>query len=116
MLLLLPVLSWAGADVLITANQQAQWVSLPPEMYAPLGIVSIQIPEVKKPLQFGLGSLRLGVIIFTGVFLFIGVGLYSMVYAIFYRFMAPPRYQGFDSPPVGPYRPDRDLYSRSRRK
>jgi len=115
-LVILPIIAFAAADVFITWNQKAHLLPLPPEMYQRIGLVAYTIPITNKLLSFNFGSLRLGDVLFTIIWFLLGLGIFTLVYSVFYRFMAPPRYVGYDSPPVKKYRKRTDQGKVGRRR
>lgn len=104
-LILIPIMGYAGAVEFIQFNERTATVPLPYQMYQPTGFVGIVAEEAGNvPIGFYV-SVKLGIVIFTGIFAAVGFGFYTFVYALIYRMVAPPRYVGYDSPPVGKYRP-----------
>jgi hypothetical protein len=104
-ILILPVIAYAAADLFIPANSQSNVIPLPVQFYQQIGTVDINISFINFSYAINFGRLTWGVLAFTGIFWLIGLGLLSLVYSLLYRFTAPPRYIGYDSPPVGKYRP-----------
>lgn len=106
MILLIILMSYAAADLLVQANNQTyHWTRFPANINAVVVIPRIQIPYTIIDFTIGkislLGSdVRYITLIFWGAFLFVGFGILTVLYAIIYRFLGPPRYNRFDSPPV----------------
>jgi len=105
MMILVPILAYAGAVEFLNFNQKNPILPLTADMYQPLGVQYIRLEDVDMSIPVNLGSLTTCVLAFTVVFMVLGYALYSLIYAIFYKSMAPPRYGPLDSPPVGKYRP-----------
>lgn len=83
MMVLIPVMSYAGAVLLVDANLQNRWVPVPQEFIGPPGY----------PLLY----MQLGVTVLVSMFGFL---FFVMVYSIMYRMMGPPKYGPTDAPPV----------------
>ncbi len=100
LLVLIPLMSWAGADILMKGGSP---FPMPEELVKPVFVdVSIPNAEANMIINFINQTLRgvtMGHFFFTAVFVFLGFGVLSMVYAIFYRMMGPPRYSQFDARP-----------------
>ena len=99
---LIPLISWAGAELFLQTNTI---VPLPAELYKkvliPLsrqGTVDALSSEINNLLS-GL-NVTWGTIFFTLVFVFLGYGILSILYAVMYRVVGPPRYSQFDSRPI----------------
>ncbi len=106
-LVLMPIIAYTAADVFVTMNGQYQWVPLPGEYYVPLGMQYIRIEDANFVYGINFGGLKMGVAVLTGIFLFLELGLYSLLYAIFYKITAPPLYGPTDAPELGRYRDNR---------
>jgi hypothetical protein len=83
LMIMIPIMSYAGTLVLLDANRQQGWISIPPNLLAPG-------PE---PLLY----VKIIVTVFLMILLF---GIFSLLTFIIYRIFAPPRYGPFDAPPV----------------
>ena len=86
LLILLPIVAFAGAKSLVQANFTQRWVQMPAE----LGI-SFVVPVVGRVLYADLAV--------TVILIVIGFALLTVVYAIIYRIIGIPRYGPLDSPP-----------------
>jgi len=86
MLILLPIISFAAAKLLVQENSRQRWVNVPQEMG-----ISFSVPFV--------GQVLIADIALTIVLIVIGFGILTVVYAIFFRLIGPPRYGPLDSPP-----------------
>jgi hypothetical protein len=79
---LIPLMSYAGAVLLVDANFEHHWVEFPQEFIGPPG----------HPLLYS----QLGVTVVLSVF---GFMILVLLYTILYRFIGPPRYGPTDAPP-----------------
>lgn len=100
LIILIPIMSWAGADILMGGGSP---LPLPEELYKPVNL-SVSVPNAEattivNSINRLLSGVTFGHFFFTLVFVFLGFGVISMLYAVFYRFMGPPRYSQFDAPP-----------------
>jgi hypothetical protein len=98
MIPLLLLMSYAAAVVIV----QAGLIDLPKELdqsYVLPNIITIPFlnSSFSSPIQ---GQITYSVIFYFFVFLFLSIGLLSVVYGYMYRTMGPPRYTALDSPPV----------------
>jgi len=90
MIVLLPLLSYAAADILITENGNGRWYPVPQELTGP----------VAHPFLYA--KIALGLIIMV-----LGFVLLMIVYSLIYRVAGPPRYSAVDAKPT---------YKRSRKR
>ena len=88
LIILIPIMAYAGAVVLIRENTENNWVSLPREL-----TVSYVIPYLGFRINFAD-------IAATILLMFIGFGVLVVIYAFIYRLIGPPRYGPLDSPPI----------------
>jgi len=86
LLILLPIIAFAGAKLLVQANRTRRWIQIPAELTG-----SFLIPVVGRVYYADL-AVTVGLII-------IGFGIITVVYAIVYKFLGIPRYGPLDSPP-----------------
>jgi hypothetical protein len=82
MVVLIPLISYAGGVLLVDATIENGWFQIPREFYGPPG----------NPLLYSY----LGVAVLFSVF---GYLLFVIIYLIFYRFMGPPLLGPTDAPP-----------------
>lgn len=76
LMLVIPIMAYAGAVLLVQANQETRWITIPPEMAA-----TVNVPGV-GPVE-GLYA-----ILFAAVLLMlVGFGIMVIVYGILYRMM-----------------------------
>lgn len=95
-LLLVPVMSYAGSTLLVAANYRNGWVPTPSDLLV-------------KP--FGL-PVSYAEMIVTVLLMFIGFGIFVVVYSAVYRFIGPPKYGPTDAPPIRPRKGYRQSKSR----
>ncbi|MCJ7702616.1 MAG: hypothetical protein MUO62_13615 [Anaerolineales bacterium] len=82
MIVLIPIMSFAGAVLLVDANLEHRWLPVPRELVSPGG----------NPLLY----MQIGVTVLISMF---GFMLFVIAYSLLYRFMGPPRYGPMDVPP-----------------
>ncbi len=89
MMILIPIMSYAGASLLVQANIARRWVPIPAELAR-----SINVPF--------LGDVRyLLAILALAVFLsLVGFGVLTAVYSVVYKVLGPPQYGPLDAPPL----------------
>lgn len=87
MLIIIPVIAWAGAYEFMRIAPTLSWFPQSREMYRNLNLDFIVLP-------FSLGQ-----IIFTLLFMMLGFMIMSLAYAFVYRFIGPPKYGPTDAPP-----------------
>ncbi|MGB9641134.1 MAG: hypothetical protein ACPL4H_09495, partial [Anaerolineales bacterium] len=79
MMLIIPIVSYAGAALLVEANLRAGWLPLPAELMG-----SVYIPYFTSiPHLFAN-------LLVTVVLVFIGYGALMILYALIYRLVGPP--------------------------
>ena len=103
MLILITVMAYAGAKELVDYNQKARKFGLPETLYDQVNIKYTKyVPALKENdvVNDFLGNFKYGYLLFMAIFMFLGFGFFSFVYAALYRMTGPPRYSSFDSPPV----------------
>ena len=88
LIIVIPIMAYAGAVVLIRENIENNWVALPPELTG-----SYVIPYLGFKINFAD-------IAVTILLMFIGFGVMVIIYAFMYRLIGPPRYGPLDSPPI----------------
>ena len=89
LLLIIPVISYAGAVLLVEANQANGWLPISGELAR-----TIVVP--------GLGPVRylLANLVVTVLLSLIGFGLITVLYMFAYRIMGPPQLGPLDAPPI----------------
>jgi hypothetical protein len=83
MMVLIPLMSYAGSVLLVDANLQNRWIPVPYEFVGPPG----------RPLLY----MQLGVTVLLSMFGFL---LFVIAYSIMWRMTGPPKYSPLDAPPV----------------
>lgn len=86
LLILLPIVSFAGAKLLVQANNRQRWVQIPTELKD-----SFFLPVI--------GRLIFADLAVTVILIVIGFALLTAAYAVFYRILGISRYGPLDSPP-----------------
>jgi len=82
MLVLIPLMAYAGASLLMEANAHNHWVPVP--------------REFRGPAQYPYLYAHLGVTLLVSM---IGFVVMVIIYSLVYRFAGPPRYGAQDAPP-----------------
>ncbi len=89
MLVLLPMMAYAGATLLVQADLSQGWYPVPAEMARPVNIPLLgSVPYLYANLTVAF------------VLLLIGYGLLVIVYSLIYRAAKPSRYGPYDAPPI----------------
>ena len=86
LLILLPIVSFAGAKLLVQTNNRQRWVQIPTELGG-----SFIVPVVGRVMFADLAV--------TVILIVIGFALLTAAYAVFYRILGISRYGPLDSPP-----------------
>lgn len=82
LIILIPILSYAGAVLFVEANARNNWFAMPVELAGPA-----QFPYLFAHLLFGV------------LFAIGGFGIVTMIYAFVYQIIGPPKYGPLDAPP-----------------
>jgi len=88
MMVLIPIMSYAGAVLLVDANMEQRWVPVPFEF----------MRRVRLPVLGSIDHLYANLLV-TVVLSIIGFALLTAVYALVYRFIGPPSLGPYDAPP-----------------
>lgn len=88
LVILIPIMAYAGAVVLVRENFENNWVALPPELTG-----SLVIPYLGATVYYAE-------IAATFVLMFFGFGVLVVIYSFLYSLVGPPRYGPLDSPPI----------------
>jgi hypothetical protein len=88
MLIIIPVLSYAGAVLLLQANMQRGWVPVPAEFMR-----NVHLPWI------GVINHMTATLIVTILLIFVGFGALMVLYALMYRLVGPSRLGPLDAPP-----------------
>jgi len=83
MIILIPIVSYAGAVILVDANLANHWFPIPRDLLGPPG----------NPLLYT----QLGVTVLFSLFGFL---VFVVAYSFVYRFSGPSKYGPMDSPPI----------------
>ena len=86
LIILIPIISFAGARILVQENLQQRWVQIPDELKGSINVLTFG--------QVLFAELAVAVILMV-----IGFGLLTMVYAFIYRLFGPSPYGPMDAPP-----------------
>ena len=86
LVILIPIISFAGAKILVQENLEQKWVHIPGELSG-----SFNVPSVG---QIMFAELAVAVILMV-----LGFGLLTVAYALIYRVFGPSPYGPMDSPP-----------------
>lgn len=89
MMLLIPIMSYAGAVVLVQANLEQGWLPMPRELAQ-----TVTIPFVGDVKEF------FALVIVTVLLMIIGFGVVTILYSLIYSAVGPPRLGPLDAPPV----------------
>jgi hypothetical protein len=103
MILIIILLSYAGAKEFVDYNERTQKLGLPKQLYDKVQISYTKyIPALKEDdvVNKALANVKYGYLIFMLIFMFIGFGAFSFVYSAIYRVSGPSRYSPLDSPEV----------------
>ena len=101
LIILVPIMSWFAAQLFLQTNNR---LALSADMTKVITIRYMGIAEIDKLIASfnsytAAHNLITGQFLFTAILMFIGFGLLSVIYAILYRIVGPPRYGPFDIPP-----------------
>ena len=89
MMILIPIMAYAGAVVLVQANLEQGWLPMPREL-----IQTVALPLLGEVKQF------YAVVIVTALLMIIGFGVVTILYSLIYSAVGPPRLGPLDAPPV----------------
>jgi hypothetical protein len=86
LLILLPIIAFAGAKTLVQANRTQRWVQIPVELSG-----FFILPVVGRVFYADLAL--------AAILIVIGFAIITVVYSVVYRIIGIPRYGPLDSPP-----------------
>jgi hypothetical protein len=86
LIIVVPIISFAAARLIVQANNDQQWVKIPSEL---AGSINLPVLSTVYFIEIAL----------TLIFIIIGFGILTVVYAFLYRLFGPPRYGPLDVPP-----------------
>lgn len=89
MMILIPIMAYAGAVILVQANLEQGWLPMPREL-----IQTVTLPLMGEVEQF------YAVVIVTALLMIIGFGVVTILYSLIYSAVGPPRLGPLDAPPV----------------
>jgi len=92
-IIIIPIMAITGAQLFVTTNADMEnpILPLPKSMMDKVMIKGFEVPGTVISVPSNLFSkLRYADILFTFVFMFIGFGLFSVVYGFAYRVVGPP--------------------------
>lgn len=89
LMLMIPVMAYAGAVVLVRENSQNKWLPMPAEL-----MQTVNIPYLGDVKAF------FAVLIVTVLLMIIGFGVVTILYSLIYSAFGPPRLGPLDAPPV----------------
>lgn len=88
MMILIPVMAYAGAVLLVQANRTAHWLPMPAELAK-----AVAVPGIGN-VPFLYANLMTAVVLSL-----LGFGVLVFLYALLYRFIGPSPYGPMDAPP-----------------
>lgn len=93
MMIIIPIMAWAGATLLVEENSQRGWLPMPAQLAQ-----TVTLP--------GLGAIPFfyANLIVTAALALVGFGLLTVIYSLIFSTLGPPRYGPLDAPPE-PRRP-----------
>ena len=103
MIIIIVVMSYAGAKEFVDWNQKTKKLGLPDQLYDKVQISYTKyIPALKEDdvVNKSLAQVKYGYLVFMLIFMFIGFGAFSFAYSALYRVSGPSRYSPLDSPEV----------------
>ena len=99
-LVLVPIISFAAASVLMPLLLERGWVPQQLLFTPQIPTWFWYAPVLAEVFQFLFGRYAIfATLILTAVFIILLSGVFSLVYAIMYQTVAPPRYGPMDAPP-----------------
>lgn len=101
LLLIVPFLSFILARVFLAS---VHFLPIPESLMKPV-VFSYYETDFLDGIVYRIndflnGRLLYGELFFTVIFIFIGFGVISIIYGVFYRMFGPPRYGPLDEPPL----------------
>ncbi len=88
MMIIIPIMSYAGGVLLVQANNEARWVPVAPEL-----IQAVEVPFI------GVVPALVANLLAAAILALIGFALLTLLFAVFTRLAAPPT-NNYDAPPV----------------
>ena len=88
MMVIIPIMAYAGAALLVRLNQDNNWVPMPPQLAQTITLPMIgDIPNL------------IAILLVTVLLMLVGFGLLTILYSFVYNIVGPPRYGPLDAPP-----------------
>ncbi len=105
MILIIPIMAYAGADLLVKANMQQSWLR---EANWAVELMRTQVvPVIYYPVPHLYANLAVAFVLTV-----LGYGLMMFFYTIMYSAMGPPRLGPLDAPPERRRRPKKKFKAR----
>jgi hypothetical protein len=100
-MIIVPIVSYAGAALLVRENMEQHWFEVPVELAGALNFAPVYnfIPPLRNFLV-SLGPIYYLDILLTVGLMIVGFGAMSVVYSLMYKAVGPDRYGPYDSPPI----------------
>lgn len=89
LLILIPIMAYAGAVILVQANAEQHWLPMPRELTQ-----TVELPILGGFKQF------YAIAIVTVLLIIIGYGLITFIYSLLYSAVGPPQLGPLDAPPI----------------
>ena len=86
LLILLPIVAFAGAKILVQTNSRQRWIQMPAELTG-----AFTVPIIGRVIYADLAL--------TVILIVIGFAILTVAYSVIYRIIGIPRYGPLDSPP-----------------
>ena len=101
LIIIIPIMAWFAAQIFLQINT---WLPIPYQLTKIIAIPLVHVTEIDRVIadinRFSAAqNLQTAQFFFTAILMFIGFGILSVIYAIMYRIVGPPRYGPFDIPP-----------------
>lgn len=102
MAILIPVMAWAGANVMMGSNVP---IKLPDQFNTPIYFKLTEYDWMNQAIlwlndNLGGRGLTLSQVAYFVIFLLVGFLVLVILYGVIYRLMGPPKYSPLDSPPI----------------
>lgn len=89
MMVLIPILAYAGAVLLVQANLEQHWLPTPRDLAKPVSL------PILGEVEYLYANLLVAAVLSV-----VGFAVLTSLYALLYSMVGPPRYGPLDSPPV----------------
>lgn len=91
MFLIIPVMSYAGAVLIVQSNLLSRWIVIPPELMATVRIPYVPLP----PIPHLYANLLVGLVLMV-----LGFGVLTILYALIFRLSGGSNLGPLDAPPI----------------